>query len=145
MSSCVAYPPPTYWTPEDEDNAAPAWVPTVVVEGKPDKRPADQPPPQWEPDIKTQFDVLAEELAADGAGVSNTRSLLSHPAYLGILALGERAIPLLLNRLESPGARPIWLTLLGSLTTFQPGAGTETIEEAAAHWVSWGKLHGHSV
>jgi len=54
--------------------------------------------------------------------------------------MGELVIPWLLERLDTPGDRPIWLRLLGSLTRFQPGAGSNTIPEAAAAWVTWGKL-----
>jgi hypothetical protein len=86
------------------------------------------------------FDELADELAYAARGLSSTRLASDHPAYAEILAMGEKAIPWLLARLETPGDRPIWLRLLGSLTRFQPGAGKDTIPEAAAAWVTWGKL-----
>jgi hypothetical protein len=92
-----------------------------------------------------QFEVLAHELAADAQGVSSTRRLRRHPAYVEILALGDRAIPLLLRRLERRDARPVWLALLGSLTSFQPGAGRETIEDAAADWIRWGRSRGRAM
>lgn len=87
------------------------------------------------------FEELADELAYAARGLSSTRLVSRHPAYVEILAMGERCIPWLLERLEVPGDRPIWLRLLGSLTRFQPGAGKDTIPEAAAAWITWGKLH----
>jgi hypothetical protein len=90
-------------------------------------------------ELRAQFDTLAEELLLDAAGVSVPRRLAGHPAYLGILALGDRAIPLLVERLETGEGRPVWLTLLGSLTGFQPGAGRQTIREAAEDWIAWSR------
>lgn len=86
-----------------------------------------------------EFDILADELAAAAAGVSSTRRLLSHPAYIGILALGEEAVPLLLERLRAGTHRPTWLTILGSLTALPPSAGAATIDEAASAWLKWQK------
>jgi hypothetical protein len=105
------------------------------------------PPVQFEhelsaAELRSQFELLADELAAVAIGVSALQRLRRHPAYVEILSLGERTIPLLLQRLDQPGARPLWLSLLGSLTGFQPGAGKETIPEAASAWVSWGKRRG---
>jgi hypothetical protein len=91
-------------------------------------------------DDRRLFDELADELAYASRGLSSTRLASRHPAYAEILAIGERCIPWLLERLEAPGDRPIWLRLLSSLTRFQPGAGKDTIPEAAAAWVAWGKL-----
>lgn len=87
------------------------------------------------------FETLADELATATRGLSSTRRAARHPAYAEILALGEQAIPWLLNRLECPGDRPLWLRLLGALTHYQPGAGRETIPEAAEAWMGWGRLH----
>jgi hypothetical protein len=88
---------------------------------------------------KRLFDELADKLAYATRGLSSTRLAYGHPAYAEIMALGDRSIPWLIERLESPGDRPIWLRLLGTLTRFQPGAGMETIPEAAAAWIKWGK------
>jgi hypothetical protein len=91
----------------------------------------------------TEFELLAEELSEVASVVSSTRRLVTHPAYLGILALGPCVIPLLLERLERGDNRPVWLRLLGSLTTFQPGAGADTIPEAAERWLRWARHGGH--
>jgi hypothetical protein len=88
------------------------------------------------------FDELADELAYAARGLSSLRLAYRHPAYLEIMTLGEQCIPWLLERLETPGDRPLWLRLLGSLTRFQPGAGRDTVPEAAAAWITWGKLRG---
>lgn len=96
-----------------------------------------------EPD-KLLFAELANELAAAAQGLSSTRRAARHPAYGEILAIGDAAIPWLIERLESPGDRPLWLRLLGSLTPFEPGAGRATISDAALAWIEWGKARGRS-
>jgi hypothetical protein len=102
------------------------------------EKPKDDETPVFE---RLLFDELADELAEATRGLSSTRRATRHPAYAEILALGDVAIPWLLERLEMPGDRPLWLRLLGSLKHFQPGAGQDTISEAAAAWIQWGKLH----
>lgn len=88
------------------------------------------------------FDELADELAYATRGLSSTRLAAQHPAFVEIITMGDRTIPWLVERLETPGDRPIWLRLLGSLTRFQPGAGRDTIPEAAAAWMAWAKRQG---
>jgi hypothetical protein len=88
------------------------------------------------------FDELADELAYATRGLSSTRLASEHPAYAEIMVMGDRVIPWLVERLETPGDRPIWLRVLGSLTRFQPGAGKDTISEAANAWITWAKLRG---
>ena len=91
---------------------------------------------------RAKFGLLADELQDAAGVVSSTRRLTRHPAYVGILALGQPAIPLLLERLKAGRVRPVWMRLLASLTSFQPGAGADTVEEAAVAWIQWGKYGG---
>lgn len=94
-------------------------------------------------ELAGRFAVLATQLAVDAAGVSAPRRLLRHPAYVEILLMGEDAVPLLLQRLQRPGGRPVWLSLLGMITTAPPGLGTETTEDATTAWLRWGKKSGY--
>jgi hypothetical protein len=93
-------------------------------------------------ELRTEFELLAAELSDAARALSSTRRAINHPAYGEILSMGTSAIPLLLDRLRHDGNRPLWLRLLGSLTTLQPGAGRETIEEAAEAWLTWAKRDG---
>jgi hypothetical protein len=96
-----------------------------------------------EPDRESQetrelFAMLADELAQATTGLSSTRRATRHPAYTEILAIGPDAVPLLIERLARDEHRPLWLTLLGSLTGLPPGAGEDTIPASAAAWM---RLH----
>lgn len=136
-----------FW--ESDVHEQPRWRPLLLIGGAHTDAPSasrsetEALSPAGE-DIRLQFELMADELELAGAGVSAPRRLASHPAYIGILALGQHAVPLLVGRLTRPGGRPIWLTLLGSLTGFQPGAGMETIPEAAAAWIRWSKRGGQT-
>jgi hypothetical protein len=96
-------------------------------------------------DRRGSFDVLADELVDATSGYSSTRRAMAHPAFTEILALGDDAIPFLLERLEDPGNRPLWLRLLGSLTAYEPGAGAQTIPESAEIWQRWGRRRKYRV
>jgi hypothetical protein len=86
------------------------------------------------------FNDLADELEAAAAGLSSTRRAMGHPAFAEILALGDAAIPALIDRLRFSNNRPLWLRLLGTLTPFPPGAGESTIDNAANVWIRWGRF-----
>ncbi len=83
--------------------------------------------PSDEDELRDLFEFFASEVAEAALGASSTRRVARHPAFQDILVLGEPVIPLLIERLDTGGNRPIWLRLLGALTGFQPGAGAETV------------------
>jgi hypothetical protein len=94
--------------------------------------------------VDEAFSVLADQLEGAAAGLSSTRRAMSHPAFMGILALGKAAIPGSIERLKCSHNRPLWLRVLGSLTPFPPGAGQSTIDQAALAWMRWGDREGFS-
>jgi hypothetical protein len=89
--------------------------------------------------LRSRFNVLADQLADDTAGISSTRRMVRHPAYVGILLMGQDAVPYLVERLQTGEHRPTWLKLLGSLTSLPPSAGQETIEGSTNAWLRWAK------
>lgn len=95
-----------------------------------------------DPDAEVLFAELACELVNATAGFSSTRRAARHPAFGEIIAMGDRAIPLLLCRLQDRDARPLWLRLLGILTGFHPSAGEETVGAASMAWLDWGAARG---
>ena len=132
------------WEAEDEVVEEPRVRPALRLVASQGQEQAASPDRSGEaPSVATtaaEFDLFADQLALDGAGVSAPWRLAKHPAYVGILAMGRRAaVPLLLERLKQSGGRPIWLSLLGSLTGRPPGLEQETIDAAAAEWIAWSK------
>ncbi len=133
---------PSLWGDEDEDGVvAPSQSALELLSPLEDQtiEPKREERQMSDGVSRRIFDELADELALATRGLSSTRLAYHHPAYAEIMAMGEQGIPWLVERLETPGDRPIWLRMLGSLTQFQPGAGRETIPEAAAAWIVWNK------
>ncbi|HEV3000178.1 MAG TPA: hypothetical protein VGW75_05500 [Solirubrobacteraceae bacterium] len=93
---------------------------------------------------RLQFSLLADELESAMLGAGSTRRVSRHPAYAELVDMGDSAIPYLLERVREPGVRPLWLRLLSALTPFPPGAGCETISDAAAAWIQWGSVRGYA-
>jgi hypothetical protein len=143
MSSAVALEAkqePFVWDPED-DEAEPEERRPLLLRVVPERStpPVSADPEGSEEELIDEFELLADELLADGVGVSVPQRLETHPAYVEILSLGRPVIPLLTDRLAQPGGRPIWLALLGSATGLPPMLGCETISEAAAAWLTLSK------
>jgi len=64
-----------------------------------------------------------------------------HPAYQQIIGIGPAAIPLILRELEQQSDH--WFWALFALTGETPAEGTETVDEARAAWLSWGRERGY--
>jgi hypothetical protein len=75
---------------------------------------------------------------------SRIKDFIEHPAFGEIVAMGERAVPLLLARIEKKenmffhlalekitGARPV------------PQKGESWIDELDAAWIAWGRAQGY--
>jgi hypothetical protein len=91
---------------------------------------------------QAEFDPIADELASATVGLGSLRAATRHPAYGEILAMGQRAVPFLLERVEDPIQGPLWMRLLGSLIGFPPMLKMETVADAAEAWRIWGRAFG---
>jgi hypothetical protein len=87
---------------------------------------------------RAEFDLIADELASATVGLGSLRAATRHPAYGEILAMGQRAVPFLLERVEDPIQGPLWMRLLGSLIGFPPMLRMDTVADAAEAWRIWG-------
>jgi hypothetical protein len=88
--------------------------------------------------LNEKFDSLADQWLQDTMFDSSVTAFISHPAYLRIIGMGEKAIPLLLNALTNkPGH---WFSALASITGENPippgDAGNfDSMKQA---WLDWG-------
>jgi hypothetical protein len=94
-------------------------------------------------DDRAKFDLLADELADATLGLGSLRAATRHPAYEEILALGSKAVPFLLARVDDPVQAPLWMRLLGSLIGFPPMLTEGAISDAARAWRVWGRSQGY--
>lgn len=92
--------------------------------------------------LRARFQVLASQWKRDTAHQSMLSSKVAHPAYLAIMRMGDSAIPLILEDLESEPDH--WFWALHILTGEQPLPDdfSGTITDAARLWVAWGKQQG---
>jgi hypothetical protein len=90
--------------------------------------------------FRLEFSHLAEQWRRDTHHLSNISKKILHPAYLRIMGMGERVVPLLLAELR---ARPDhWFVALRAITNIdpvQPGSNPRMAREA---WLAWGRNQG---
>lgn len=71
----------------------------------------------------------------------------ANPAYQSILALGDKAIPWILEELKIRPDR--WFAALKALSKLSdeqdPAAQCESFDSAVEAWLNWGRDHGHNV
>lgn len=91
--------------------------------------------------IRSEFRRLAKEWKEATGHLSSVERKAIHPAYQRIMAMGEVAIPLILEELQSEGGH--WFWALQHLTEENPADGVLEIEAARNRWVSWGEDRGY--
>jgi hypothetical protein len=88
------------------------------------------------------FRELAVQWHKETAMSSSITRKLQHPAYLKIIAMGEKAVPLILRELrDRPGH---WFDALRLITKQTPVVPSERADprKARAAWLKWGKEKG---
>lgn len=94
-----------------------------------------------EADEERTFRDLAERWYEDTLYTSSISKMTMHPAYLRIIGMGARAVPLLLRELERTGDH--WLVALHAITGEDPAPVDASFGEAVEAWLTWGKENGY--
>jgi type I restriction enzyme M protein len=95
--------------------------------------------------IEQAFRLLAEKWKRETAIVSSVTKKIHHPAYREIVALGPRALPLILAELAS---RPDhWFAALEEITGANPVSAADRldVQKSIKTWLSWSHLFGDGV
>lgn len=89
-----------------------------------------------------EFVRLAAQWQAETAGASVTRRIISHPAYLRIIGMGDRAVPWILDQLENGEAH--WFEALHAITGANPVPDEDrgVYVKMAQAWLTWGRDNG---
>lgn len=105
------------------------------------------PPETAEKAAEQKFRRLADKWHDETDLYSSTLRAIAHPAYLKIIAMGPKAIPLILREMKrGPGH---WLPAINALTEElraegeDPANGCATSGDARAAWVRWGESKGY--
>jgi len=93
--------------------------------------------------LEQRFNNLARKWKRETVNLSSIQQIVLHQAYQEIIAMGSRAIPLILNRLEKEP--DFWFWALRSLTGANPV--TEEIRgdviAMTKAWLDWGRKHAY--
>jgi hypothetical protein len=90
--------------------------------------------------IRGEFSSLAEQWRRETQHLSRISQKIAHPAYLRIVGMGDRVVPLLLEALRDRPA--FWFAALKATANADPvpdGANPLMAREA---WLEWGRSKG---
>jgi len=91
--------------------------------------------------LQDVVESLAKEWREETGHLSSIERKAMHPAYQRIIALGRPAVPFVLKELDKHGGH--WFWALGFMTGENPLKNGDTVEQAAAGWIGWGKRNGY--
>ena len=89
------------------------------------------------PDLRAEFDALADEWHGHTDHFSVTWRQAMDPAYQQIIGMGHLAVPFILARLRSEG--PSWLWALRAIARCDPAEGNKDWDSAVAQWEHWAR------
>lgn len=89
----------------------------------------------------SNFRELVEQWYRDTRHMSSATKMMKHPAYQRIVEMGESAVPLLLQELNSHHDH--WLPALNEITGEDPAPEGSNFSEAVEAWLEWGRKKGY--
>ena len=93
--------------------------------------------------LQAKFDALVHQWRQETATLSSTSKIVTHPAYQRIMAMGEKAVPLILRELQKEPEH--WFYALRNITETSPVSPEEAgdVAKMAAAWIAWGVENGY--
>ena len=94
-------------------------------------------------ELSESFHRLADEWRSRQSHSSSAVELAMDPAYLQIIGLGYRVVPLILRELEREPDH--WFVALQSLTGLNPAppSARGDLQKMREAWIEWGAKEGH--
>lgn len=92
--------------------------------------------------VKSEFDTLVKAWASAIKYTSLESQQIKHPAFLRIVSMGEKALPLIFGEFSK---RPFmaWLTALPAIVGKNIAAEAKSFPEAVGLWIEWGKENSY--
>ena len=96
-----------------------------------------------EPGDRERFTELADRWEAETVFLFNLDRAAEHPAHKEIVSMGEQAVPLILQRMQTQGGH--WFHALRDITGKNPVKRSDCGKVAAiqASWLEWGEANGY--
>jgi hypothetical protein len=91
--------------------------------------------------LRVEFEALDKKWRRETRHLSLVSKKIAHPAYLRIIAMGEPAIPLLLESLRDRPSH--WFAALQAIANTDPCHIDATPAQARDAWLNWGTSHGY--
>jgi guanylate kinase len=90
---------------------------------------------------RARFEQLADAWEHETKFLSNVETIISHPAYVEIIAMGQPAVALILDRLAR--RRGHWFWALREITGADPVPPTDDgdMVRMSEAWLAWGRQH----
>jgi hypothetical protein len=94
-------------------------------------------------DLARRFAALTAKWKQETLYSSKAKTIAAHPAYREVVAMGEKAVPLILADLEKEANH--WFMALYEITGSRPVAKEDAgiVEKMAAAWIAWGRQQGY--
>ena len=104
-------------------------------------KPAPAAPPAET--VEERFRRLEATWMADVGHLSSYTAIVNHPAFRGMIDMGEAVVPLMLRDLET-GPR-LWVWALPEITGADPVSPGDAgkIARMSEAWLRWGREHGY--
>ncbi|MDA2915926.1 hypothetical protein MYX64_03660 [Nitrospinae bacterium AH_259_B05_G02_I21] len=90
-----------------------------------------------------RFQQLVDQWLEDTINMSSIAARVAHPAYLEIIGMGEKAVPLLLSELEKRPSH--WFPALTAITRENPipEEARGRFKEMTEAWLEWGRENNY--
>ena len=97
-----------------------------------------------EPADRERFQELADQWEMETVFLSNSDRAAAHPAHREIVSMGELAVPLILERMQSQGGH--WFHALHDITHADPVKPSDrgNVKAMQASWQEWGERNGYA-
>ena len=94
-------------------------------------------------DVSRKFQQLVNRWSEDTINMSSIAARVAHPAYLKIIGMGEKAVPLLLSELENRPSH--WFPALTAITGENPipEEARGRFKEMTEAWLEWGRKNNY--
>jgi hypothetical protein len=94
-------------------------------------------------DLPLEFAHLADQWRKERGATSMAKRMAEHPAYRKIVAMGEKAVPLILAELERQPDH--WFFALHEITGANPvpEKSRGNLPQMAQAWLDWGRKQGY--
>lgn len=93
--------------------------------------------------VSRRFQQLVDRWLEDTINMSSIAARVAHPAYLEIIGMGEKVVPLLLSELEKRPSH--WFPALTAITRENPipEEARGRFKEMTEAWLEWGRENNY--